>query len=252
MDLKPLLTELGLNEKEIRAYLACLELGESAIMPIVHKTGLVRTSLIYILEKLRERGLLEIVQHQTHRRYLPLPPRKLLTLIQQQESKLKEQAHKLEHSLPELNRLYASTPFQPRIRVFKDLELRELYEDMTNSPINQICYVGDTTNIADPVGDRFLRNWIRRRAAKGIHSKAIRIKSGERDVPEYVARQELLRTVRYAPDGFESPAVIYIYGDNVAVVTTAKESFGVVTTSREYAKSMQNWFDELWKISSVG
>jgi len=247
MQLETTLKNIGLNDKEATAYLACLALGESSIVPLVQKTGIIRTTLLYVLERLAERGLIEIVQHATHRRYAALSPRGLVSLIKKEENRLKEQAANVEAALPELNRMYHADSFQPRVRVFKDEELREVYNEMIEEPIPDVCYVGDTTNIADSVGDRFMRDWIKRRAAKGILSNAIRIRSGEQNAPEYIAREELLRTIRYAPEGFESPAVIYIYGDNVAILTTAKESFGVVTTSKDYAKSMRSWFWALWE-----
>lgn len=250
MNTESFLKALDLNEKESATYLALLELGESTIVPLAKKTCIIRTTLLYVLDKLKEKGLIEIVQHPTHRRYAPLPPRHLLTLIKQKEAKLDEQAKLIEQYLPDLNRLYSTTPFQPRIRVYQGAELREIYEEMITLPIDEVLYVGSTTEIVGAVGDNFMRDWIKRRATKGIHSKAIRIRSGEQEAPEYIGEQTLLRTIRYAPDGLESPAVIYIYGDNVAVITTATESFGVVTTSRDYAVSMRGWFKQLWKISS--
>ena len=251
MNIRDLLTQLGLDDKEINTYLASLELGESQIMPLVKKTGIIRTTLLYVLEKLSEKGLIQTVQHATHRRYAPLPPRGLISLLRQKETRLKEQAESLEAALPELNRLYDTNPFQPTIRVYKGEELRFVYNEMLELPIKEICYVGNTTNIAQPIGDTFLRNYIRRLASHRIPARAIRIRGGEQDdVPEYAGREEVLRQIRYAPENFRSPAVIFVYGDHVAVVTTSQESFGVVTTSKEYAESMQSWFDELWKISS--
>jgi sugar-specific transcriptional regulator TrmB len=250
MNITSTLTLLGLDDKEVITYLTCLELGEGPIMPLVQKTGIIRTTLLYVLEKLQQKDLIQTIQHATHRRYLALPPRDLIKLVRRKEMELKEQADSLESSLPELNRLYETDPFQPRIRVYKDEELRTLYNEIIEQPLDELCYVGDTANIAQPIGDRFLQDWIKRRVAKRIPSRTIRIRTGEQDIPEYTGREELLRTIRYAPEGFSSPAVILIYGNNVAIVTTDKESFGVTTTSRDYAESMRSWFEELWKISS--
>ncbi len=250
MLLQETLEKLGLDGKEIATYLAALELSECTIVPLVKKTGIVRTTLVYVLEKLQTKGLIEIVQHATHKRYIAVSPKSLISLIRKKGAQLEMQAQQLEEVLPELNQLFRSSPFQPRVQVFKGEELRDLYNDIIDQPINEMCYVGNTTNISLAVGDRFLRDWIRRRAAKQIKARAIRIRSGEQETDEYVGTKELLRTIRYAPEGFTSPSVILIYGDSVAVVTTAKESFGVVTTSRDYAESMRSWFKELWKISS--
>ncbi|HSI21100.1 MAG TPA: helix-turn-helix domain-containing protein [Verrucomicrobiae bacterium] len=247
MDLPEYLKKLGLGAKEARTYLACLELGESNIVPIAEKVKLPRTSVAYLLEKLQEEGLIEILERRGRKHYIPYPPRNILTKFKEKEEQAKEHSASFAQLVPELNRLYENTPHQPKVRIFKGEELRDIYEEMLNTKPKEICYVGSTKQIEEVVGARFLQDWVKRRAAAGIWTRAIRVKSEEPKDSVYAAGKEGQRDVRYAPTGFKSPANILIYGDTVVVVTTAKESFGVVTTSPDYATSMQSWFEELWE-----
>lgn len=149
--------------------------------------------------------------------------------------------------IPELNRLYESTPSQPKVRIFKGEELRDIYEEMLVTRPKEICYLGSTEQIEEVVGARFLKDWVKRRAEAKIWTRAIRVKAQEPKDSVYSSGKEGQREVRYAAKNFLCPANILIYDDTVVVVTTAKESFGVVTTSADYATSMQSWFEELWE-----
>lgn len=250
MDITTNLKELGFSERETKVYLSSLQLGESGVYAVAEKADLPRMTTQYILTKLKERGLVEIVSKGSRRVYIPYPPRKVLTLLKHQREKLDEEIVTFEESLPELNRLLSSSVFEPKVRFFRGQEeIRQIYEEILTSFINEAWYVGPTAKINEILGESYMRRWVRRRKETGIKSKAIRVREDE--VKEDIFTSEkYLRSVRYAPEGFTSPGHVLIYGDNVGLITTPQENFGLVTTSREYAEIMRSWFKELWKVSS--
>jgi len=243
------LEQLGLDKKEADVYLALLELGESQIVPISNKAKLPRTTTYHILERLRDHKLIEIIQKKTRRLYSPYPPRNLITLLSAQKDQAEEKLTSFRNVLPDLTRLYQISPFQPKVRFFQDQEIRQIYEEILETASDENWYVGETTKIVNILGERYLQGWIKRRVAKGIRSKSIRVEKEEMADPLFLGSKEYLRTVRYAPPDFKCPTHILIYGDNVAFITTGKENFGLVISSRETATSMRNWFMQLWKVS---
>lgn len=246
MELEDFLKQLGLSEKEIEVYLASLEIGEASIVPIKEKTKLPRTTVFHELENLRDKGLIEIIETSTRRIYTPYPPRKIMTLIKGRQEKLQEEADNLQKYLPEFNRLYEFSPFQPRVRFFRGEEIKDIYEEILETPVDEIMYLGETSKVTDILPKSFFESWVPRKVKKGIRTLSLR--AGEDD-PFFDPKKDL-RKVRYAPKGFVCPVHYYIYGDNVAILTSVKENFGVVITSRENATAMRNWFKELWKISN--
>ena len=60
MDVKPVLKRIGLNEGEIKVYLALLKLGSVNVNKIKLETKLHRTSIYDFLDKLNKTGLIEI------------------------------------------------------------------------------------------------------------------------------------------------------------------------------------------------
>ena len=249
MEISEYLRQLGLNEKEDKVYLVCLELGESTITLIFKKSGYPKTTVYFVLEKLEEKGLIEIFEHNNKFEYVPNPPKSLVGLFKEKQAKLQDDIEGLEKVIPELNQLYGRAPFQPKARLFNGQEeLRKIYEEILEMPIDEEWYVGETSKIVEALGVQYLKNWITRRVKKKIRSKSIRVRSEEAKEPEFVSK-EYLRQVRYAPADFRSPTHILIYGDNVAIITTREENFGLVVTSREYASTMKSWFEQLWRVS---
>lgn len=245
--IKEQLEKLGLDEKEIKAYLAALELGESHILPITQKACLPRTTTFHALERLRDHGLVHIVLRGMRHIYTPVQPRKILTLLRQQKEKMVERIDAFESALPELARLYSVSPFEPKIRFYRGEEIKEIYEEILKASVDQIYYTGDIDRLDEILGKQYLQGWIKRRIEKGIWTYSIRSKKTESEAEIYKPTKEHLRTARYASGQYKSPSHVYIFGDNVAILTSSKENFGILITSRDFATTMKSWFLELWR-----
>lgn len=246
MNIEESLKELGLKENEIDIYLALLELGESSIVPIRKRVHLPRTTVFHALERLDEKGLIDILETPARRIYFPHPPKKIVTLLADQSEKLKDQAEDFKNFLPQLNQLYNISPFQPRVRFFVGGEIKEIYEEILASPINEFLYLGETNKVMSILSRRYLMDFVKRKVEKGIWTKSLRVKKEE---DPFFDPKTGLRKVRYLPEGFNAPANIYIYHHNVAIIATAKENFALVVTSKEYAETMKSWHGELWKVA---
>lgn len=244
--------QIGLDSKEIAIYLATLEIGETPIMPIAKKVKLPRSTVFHILERLRDERLIEIIQGEHRRIYTPITPRKILTLMKNKRENLTENIDSFESILPKLTQMYSKRTFEPKIRFFHGQnELREIYEDVLESGTDEGVYVGDTDKIIETLGKEYAEDWMKRRVAKGIRSHSIRVRPDETQAKWLEqTRKEYLRTIRWAPEDFKSPTHVMVYRDKVSIMTTGAENFGVLITSREFAETMQNWFKQLWKISS--
>jgi len=71
------LEKLGLNDKESKAYLALLELGEGNIGKIAKKSGIRRTTVYDVIESLLKKGLISSSRKNKRVVYLAEAPRKL-------------------------------------------------------------------------------------------------------------------------------------------------------------------------------
>ncbi len=249
MDIQEFLRQLGLEKKEAVVYLAALEVGESALTPVASRAGLPAMTTKYILEKLHDKGFVTAVKKNARYLYIPQSPAQLLSVFRRRREQIDHDIKRFEESLPELNRHLSFGMFAPKVRFFGHQEIRKIYEEILEKPVDEILWIGDLEKIEGAVGAEYLKSWIRRRTMKKIKTRVIRVPAGEVDDTIYNSKTGFLRQIRHASDGFASPSHIIIYGDDVAIITTKKEAFGAVITSREFATTMKSCFREVWKNS---
>ncbi len=250
MDIRETLEHLGFSNKEILVYLAILELGESILSQVSIKAGLPRSTVLHVLESLKSKGVVEIAKKTTGHLFTPKPPRALLTILRSQELKIHDQLAAVEKVMPELNRIYSSSPFFPKVRIFQGRkEIRDIYEEVLESPIEETLTIGDPSAILNAVGEDYFNKWIIRRVKKGIRNLGIRSKELEDTNTPFSAKEGFLRKARLAPKEFESPVHVMIFGFNVAIITTSRENIGIVITSKDFAIMVKSCFKELWKHS---
>lgn len=93
------LTDLGLDEKEARVYMASLSLGPATVLAIAKSAGVKRTTVYSVVESLKKKGLVIIEVRGFKKFYTPQPPSRLEVL-------LAEKRKVLQNSMPKLLELY--------------------------------------------------------------------------------------------------------------------------------------------------
>lgn len=121
------LKNIGLSEDEAAVYAAGLELGPATVLEIARKTGLNRTTLYGVTERLMGKRLLTKSIEGKRTLYVVEPPEKL-TLM------LKERLAKLDDLLPELITLGRKGVYKPKIKYYEGLDgLKSVYRDSLQS-----------------------------------------------------------------------------------------------------------------------
>lgn len=247
MEINKLLAELGLNDNEARVYLASLEVGEAGLTKVANRAGLAPMTTKYLLQKLHEKECVTAVKKNQRYLYIPHPPAKLLSNLRAKRRQLENTIGRFEEAMPELNRHISFGHFAPKVRFFAHKEIINIYEEILEQSIDVVYWIGDVKKILSVADDGYMEDWLRRRVEKGISSRVIRVPAGEVVKPVFTQEKPMLRKLKYTPDNFEAPSHIIIYGDNVAFITTKKEAFGTVITSREVATTMRSCWQEVWK-----
>lgn len=116
------LTRYGLEEKEIKVYLACIELGEGSVLTLAKRADVKRPTAYLILDGLMRRGLVESRKTQKGLLYRALHPKKIATQI-------KHLSEEYEEMLPDLLSVYHSKEDKPVIAVYEDYDIYEKLAD---------------------------------------------------------------------------------------------------------------------------
>ena len=90
MEIKEVLDKVGLNEGEIKVYLALLKLGSVQVSKIKDETNLHRTTIYDFIEKLINKGLVGYVIKNNVKYYTASHPSKLIDFVKEKEENLKE------------------------------------------------------------------------------------------------------------------------------------------------------------------
>ena len=80
MDVK-ILAQLGLNNTEVKVYFALLKLDKSTVGPIVKESMIPDSKIYYILETLKEKGLVSYIIKNKVKYFQASDPKNLLTII---------------------------------------------------------------------------------------------------------------------------------------------------------------------------
>ncbi|MFH1099202.1 MAG: helix-turn-helix domain-containing protein [Candidatus Uhrbacteria bacterium] len=109
------LTMNGLEEKEARAYLALLELGEAPVAEIAKRAELKRGIVYVVLDQLMARGLVSELPGRKVRQFIAAGPEKMLAVA-------RSNALALQQFLPVLRAMQATGGGRPRIEIFEGRE----------------------------------------------------------------------------------------------------------------------------------
>lgn len=237
MGLEKLLEEFGLNEKEAKTYLACLELGPSKIQEIAQKSGVGRVNTYYLIEELIHEGLISRTYKQDKQLFVAERPETLADIM-------KDRAKKFEEFMPQFKALSKSEE-KPAIRFYEGEEgIKSIYEDSLASETEILAW-NNTANLEVYMAEYF-HQYYKKRAGKGIFIKAI-----VNDMPtahEYKKHdKELLREIRIVPkEMMNIVPECYVYENKVAFMSL-REKIGVIIESRDIAEAMRKLYELAWE-----
>ncbi len=232
--------DLGLNEKEIKVYLALLPLGDATVNQIALTSKIKRTSLYLILEKLRTRGLVGEYKTKYGSKYASISPRKLI-------SKLDSIKSELEVSLPELESLEKKDFYSPNVKYYKGRAgYITIFQESLESYNHEILYIGSANLQNEILGEKYItKTYLPERLKRKITIKQLMVSDGFAKKLSLSADSEQ-REIKFLPNYLEISSNLLIYNDKVAFFTSDKELSCVVIQSQDIANTEREKFNLLW------
>jgi len=229
---KRILEKAGLSKGEIEVYLTLLKLGSSLVSRIAQETGLHRTNIYDILEKLREKGMASYVIQENRKYYSASNPDKLLDYIKERETEIKS-------ILPELQKYLTIPRSESIVEVYKGKEgLKSVLKDILKEGRNYV--VLEEEGYIQKVLPHFYPQFNRQMNRAGIKVRVL-----AKEVDE-ISRRSLMQ-IKSLPDFLSFPSATAIYGNKVAIFVWDEPYHAILIKSRQVADSYLNYFDALWK-----
>jgi HTH-type transcriptional regulator, sugar sensing transcriptional regulator len=235
---------LGLSDKEARLYLSALISKPFTVADIAKKSGIKRPTCYIILDELVKRGLISVIPKAKKRSYKAEPPENFI----RQAKRMLSYAEKF---VPSLRHLFEEGKEISIVKYYYGQNgIKNIYENILDSGVKEIRYIGSSGPMVEAVGDDFLRDYVERCIKMGIKRITIRMRGTEVNDPIYHGTKNLLREIRYAPKDIYIPSTVFIYDNKIAIISTAKASFGIMIESQEFYETIMGLFKALWSISS--
>lgn len=241
MEIQSFLKEYGFNEKEIKIYLALLQLGQANVGNIAKKAEVKRPTAYIVLEELMRKGFVDLLPKDNKTHYIIKSPGTLLKKLIKKE--------KLTQSfIPQLMALFNEPKERPKVMYFEGEEsVKKIYDDSIKDRKEILAFFG-VKEVFDMVGNKFTKEYVRSRIRNKISAKVI--VSSEDDVKAYRSRdkEELRKTKIIDSKKFPFEAEIMIYGNKVAVTSfNGSDSFGLIIQNDQFSNTAKSIFNFMWE-----
>jgi predicted transcriptional regulator len=243
------LEKIGLTKGEIKAYLALLKAGPGPAGAVSKNSGVSRSKVYMILDKLEKKGMASHVDKRGVRHFQAVEPSKISDYLKERQDELGKLMEEFEQFLPQLVAYHQRQEQVQSITVyqgFKGLRVSHEHIYLKLKRGDGYCVIGAPRANTWGQLERF---WVldhRKRAAAGIGCKLLFNADVERKIVSHRNSQPLCE-VRYMPIGMVTPAEIEVYKDTTLIITISTEPISIEIVSQEIADSFRAYFDQFWK-----
>lgn len=240
------LQKLGLNEKEVKVYLAALELGYAPVQNIAKKAQINRATAYFIIDGLLNRGLMTQIEKDKKTYYAAEDPKGLGVIIDKKIKDAEEVRGVFKNILPQLESIYNLSIEKPKIRYYEGMEgLQAMRSEFLQVAQKEILGFVSLDQLLKyfPAQETELT---KKRIEKGIKSRVIYTR--EAGPIEGATDKEALREARYVPRNKINLATdVSIYGNRVSMVFLREKMGGVIIENHELADTMRAIFELAWE-----
>lgn len=237
MHLQSVLKTYGLNEKQAKIYLACLELGSAPVNKISGLSELPRSTCYEVLEELKHIGVISTFQKKKIKWFNAEDPR---LLVRQAKDKLSV----LEEHIPQLLASYGKSKNRPKVRFYEGKEgMKTILEEILNEATELFTF-----SSADDLFETLQNEWpkfLKQRIAKKIPVKVI-----ARATPKGFERQSAgpkeLREVRLISKDYDFHGITLLWKNKIAIFSLKNELTALVIENKEMFDIQKAMFAAIW------
>jgi DNA-binding MarR family transcriptional regulator len=244
-----ILTKFGMTPTEAKIYGEIGKYQETAIGPIIKKSGLHRGTVYNSINNLIKKGFVSFIDKQETRKYRIIGESIFKNIIDEKNRELKENQLEAEKLLNDLNKLKATNDNQEvavyyGLQSFKELFL-DLYGECKKDKLDYL-FLGEGGKMADAVGNSYYKYTQDLKKKMKIPCRIILSK----ETKSLPYRKHTIGNIRYLPTKISSPVNFWIYGNKVLLVLwDSNPLISIKIESLQLANGFRNYFEYLWGIS---
>lgn len=242
MELKEVLEEFGLSNKEAEIYLILLKTGHATAAEVSKKTNILRQSVYDILDKMMARGIIAESTTDNIKVFHAVEPKVLLQMIENKKKLLAA-------AMPEFAELAIGAKTSLNVKTFVGMKgIKSIWDDMLVVG-KDTFFVIDYDIFGQLFKELFIQNFIAKRVEKGFwHNVIFTSKSTPKIYDK--SEPERKRNVRYLFNLTTFKATIFIYGDKMGFFTVGEQPGAILIENKEVVASMRAVYKILWEVST--
>jgi len=238
-DMLAILKQIGLEEKQAKIYLACLELGETTVVEIARKTGVKRTTVYENITEMISSGIIKTSARGKRKTFLAISPQDLKDLLKKKEELL-------EQAMPQLMAMSNVGEAKPKVWFYQGKDgVLQAYEDSLNYPDSEV--VGWSSG---EVVKMFSMKECEQYIAKMIRKKILQrlIVPSDKEMNKFIIENSRQLRQTKVVDFSEYPfkIEINIYASRMAIFSV-KDKMAVIIESDAISAAMRMIFRMCWR-----
>jgi len=231
-----ILQQLGLEEQEVKTYLALLDLGESTATKLAERTGLGRVHMYQIVNKLIERGIASYIVKNNVKYFSASDPEILLKDIQQKEQDFQK-------ILPELKARQKKLIQETKVEIYRGRDgintlfkmiLRDKKSYFILGGAQEACSIFKLENTI----------FVKRAEKLNLLGKILARKKDQ----FFISKNE---DYRFIPEHLISSTTQMMWENKTAIFVWSEPYYAVLIDNEEITKSNLATFNYLWKTAEI-
>ncbi len=236
-----LLTDIGLNPTQAKAYLALVRYGSLSPPELAKKTGETRTNAYTVLDRLVELGLAKRSEVKKKFVYRVENPVALEKLVKQDRDAALAREKLVKDSMPALLNFFYTYSEQPGVKFYQGVQgIKDIYQDMLRT--GQEIYLVRSLHDQDTMTTDFFAEYRRKRAKLGLQTYMLSPSGHPNTIRNIDADALKIFQVDLPKDSYTAPVEMDIYGNKVAMISFGEEAMGTIIESPQIARAMKQIF----------
>ncbi len=243
--IRPLLKQIGLDDKETEIYLALLSLKAARASDIAKLSRQSRSHAYLILRQLEKKGLVSEIEQDGILKFIAEPPQRLLSYLKDREEQCRTLQSLVQGAMPILSSLTKSYVDSPRITVLKGLDgMKQVYRDALTQK-----FVGIYN--AQAGIDAFGKNIVTMLFGKTatLNGRDLLVQNEGAKVFLKDIQPSDSYSARLLPKGISFDTDTMVYGDTVTIFSFDDERTIIRIENKNIADSFRAWFEMMWMQS---
>ena len=240
-----LLLESGLTQNEVKVYLTLLKLGKSQSGKIVKESNVASGKIYETLNKLLEKGLIELSVENGVKQFSASNPDSLLLFLNEKKEKLEQQTKKVESIIPQLKSLLEFNPQPEGVFLIKSFRgIKPIVYDLFKHTSGEFLVMGVRSSKRNKF-NIFWEHWHQQRVKENRKSKLLFSDIGT----NYWNFFKNLKLTESRSLSSLSPSAVMIVDSEVFIFSYEEDLTCVHIKSKPIAASFTSFFNSMWKIA---